>query len=200
MSKNINKSYCIGLRKKPVLKSSKALTEKGNPPMSIIHIKKMEQRDPKTKTLRTLYAVPSVSITSPQGKKKLIPNPAGMEAARFSTLEAAQQAVSLAGFDWEFEGKVHYGALHNSPSTHPMVQVAKKVFANPMDQARELLKTQLSDKEPSVVANAIYALGAMRAYDAQHESCCSQAIGRGVGQHGWFCCAHAPGGFCSGNG
>lgn len=135
--------------------------------MSLVYIKKLERKNPKTNQAKVMFAVPSVSISTPQGDK-LIPNPMGLEAALFSTLEAAREAISVAGFDSSFEGKVQYAGSHNDRATSNTRSVIK-TSGSPMEQAKLLLRKQLTDKEPSVVANAIYAIGAMQAYECQED-------------------------------
>jgi HEAT repeat protein len=130
--------------------------------MSFITIKKIQQHDPVTHEKKDVYAVPSVAIATPQGRK-LIPNPSGNEASLFNTLEEAEEAIRRAGFDYEFEGKRTY-TLSQGPgiakgSVRPGTQT-------PLESAIPVLIQHLQDREISVVANAAFALGNLRAYAA----------------------------------
>lgn len=129
--------------------------------MSFIHIKKIQKRDAASGEARELYAVPSVSIATPQGRK-LIPNPSGNEANLFNSLEEAEEAIRRAGFDYEFEGKKTYLLGQSSPSPSSTIRYS----ASPMEQAVPLLLTMLQAREPSVIANAAYALGTLKAFGA----------------------------------
>lgn len=130
--------------------------------MSFIIIKKIQQHDPVTHEKKDVYAVPSVAIATPQGRK-LIPNPSGNEASLFDTLEEAEEAIRRAGFDYEFEGKRTY-TMSQGPSQ------AKTSMRSggqpPLELAIPILIKHLQDREVSVVANAAYALGTVRAYAA----------------------------------
>ena len=127
--------------------------------MSFVHIKKIQHHDAKLGVLREVYAVASMAIVTPQGKK-LIPNPSGQEALLFETLEEAQQAVRLAGFDYIFEGKKTYTIKPEGPALPVNSSGVSLTDAIPA------LMHQLNDREPSVVANAAFALGALRATNA----------------------------------
>jgi HEAT repeat protein len=129
--------------------------------MNAIPIKKLQKKNAKNGTVKEVYAVPSVAIDSPNGKI-LIPNPSGREAAIFASLEEAEEAVRRAGFDYEFEGKTTY--TMNDAANHRAV--AARLGIQPMDAAVPLLIEQLKDREPSVLANAAFALGALRAGQA----------------------------------
>lgn len=126
---------------------------------SFIPIKKIKKRTTGGDT-QIFFAVPSMAIATPQGRV-LIPNPSGAEAGLFATLEEAEEAIRRAGFDYEFEGKQVYA--FNQPHTSPK---AARASGNPLEQAVPLLTQHLKDRESSVVANAVYALGAVRAYAA----------------------------------
>ena len=131
---------------------------------SFIPIKKIRKRQHNGEQ-QEFYAVPSVAIATPQGRK-LIPNPAGNEAGLFPTLEEAEDAIRRAGFDYEFEGKKTQ--LYSAVSTSHASKSSKKTTSgqNPMDAAVPLLIAHLRDREGGVVANAVFALGAIRAYPA----------------------------------
>jgi hypothetical protein len=130
--------------------------------MNAIPIKKMKKPDPVTGELREVYAVPSVSIDSPQGKM-LIPNPSGREACLFTSLEEAEEAIRRAGFDFEFEGKTTYTM---NDTSHKRPSASQAGGAQPLDAAVPILMAQLKEREPSVAANAAFALGALRAGQA----------------------------------
>jgi HEAT repeat protein len=102
-----------------------------------------------------------VAIDSPQGKI-LIPNPSGREASLFMSLEEAEGAIRRAGFDYEFEGKTTY-TLSEASNQRP---IAARPGAQPLEAAVPLLINQLKEREPGVVANAAFALGALRAGQA----------------------------------
>ncbi len=123
--------------------------------MTFIHIKKIKHDHPDT-GIREVYAVPSVAIATPQGRK-LIPNPSGNEASLYPTLEEAEDAVRRAGFDYIFEGKKTY-TLAQSAAQPTQISSDK-----PLEQAVPILIRQLQDRESSVVANSAFALGALRA-------------------------------------
>ncbi|MCE3234335.1 MAG: hypothetical protein K0Q50_515 [Vampirovibrio sp.] len=129
--------------------------------MSFVPIKKIQKRDPATGEMIELYAVPSVSIATPQGRK-LIPNPSGNEANLFNTLAEAEEAIRRAGFDYEFEGKKTY-LLGQAAAAG---QSKARYNASSVDQAVPLLLDMLQAREASVVANAAYALGALKAFGA----------------------------------
>jgi len=129
--------------------------------MNAIPIKKMQKPDPETGEMRDVYAVPSVAIDSPQGKI-LIPNPSGREASLFFTLEEAEGAIRRAGFDYEFEGKTTY----TLNETAPRRTTTARPGAQPLEAAVPLLIEQLKEREPGVVANAAFALGALRSVPA----------------------------------
>lgn len=130
--------------------------------MTVIPIKKIQKLDPESGTFLDVYAVPSMAITTPQGKM-LIPNPSGKEAALFQTLKEAGEAVRRAGFDYEFEGKKTY--VYNEPSANSQKTAVAK-GAKPLEAAIPILIGHLKDREATVVANAVYALGTIRAYVA----------------------------------
>ncbi len=125
--------------------------------MSFVHIKKIQHPDPRLGVLREVFAVPSVAIVTPQGKK-MIPNPSGQEAMLFDTLEEAQQAIRLAGFDYVYEGKKTY--------TLSAEEKAPIAGAPTLEDAIPSLIRRLEDREPAVVANAAFALGALHATSA----------------------------------
>jgi HEAT repeat protein len=129
--------------------------------MNPIPVKKLQKQDPATGKLRDVYAVPSVAIDSPQGKM-LIPNPLGREAALFATFEEAEDAIRRAGFDYEFEGKTTY-TMNETSSKRPHSAI---VGGQPLEAAIPLLIAQLKEREPSVAANAAFALGALRSGQA----------------------------------
>lgn len=131
---------------------------------SFIPIKKIKKRNAAGE-VQEFFAVPSMALSTPQGRI-LIPNPSGAEAALFGTLEEAEEAVRRAGFDYEFEGQKTYA--FSQPAT--TAGKAKPVVpSNPLDQAVPLLMQHLKDRESSVVANAVFALGSVRAYAALDE-------------------------------
>lgn len=127
---------------------------------SFISIKKIKKRS-EAGEVQVWFAVPSVSIATPQGRK-LIPNPAGNEASLFATLEEAGDAIRRAGFDYEFEGKKTYAFSQPAPGGASAARAA----GNPLEQSIPLLIQHLKDREGTVVANAVFALGAIRAYAA----------------------------------
>lgn len=131
---------------------------------SLIPIKKIKKRNAAGE-VQAFFAVPSMALSTPQGRI-LIPNPSGAEAALFSTLEEAEEAVRRAGFDYEFEGQTTYA--FNQP-TATGGKTSLPVASNPLDQAIPLLVKHLKDRESGVVANAVFALGAVRAYAALDE-------------------------------
>lgn len=127
--------------------------------MTFIHIKKIQAGDPDNGGMRDLYAVPSVAIATPQGRK-LIPNPSGNEASLFPTLEEAEEAIRRSGFDYIYEGKKTY-TLREEKKATPAASSQRS-----LEEAAPILIRHLHDRESSVVANAVYALGAMKAYSA----------------------------------
>jgi HEAT repeat protein len=129
---------------------------------SFIPIKKIKKRTDDGQA-QVWFAVPSMAIATPQGRV-LIPNPSGGEAALFASLEEAEEAIRRAGFDYEFEGKQVYA--FNQPTTGGLNPAIARTGGNPLEQAVPLLITHLKDRESSVVANAVYALGSVRAYAA----------------------------------
>ena len=130
--------------------------------MNAIPIKKLNKPDPATGQLRDVFAVPSVAIDSPQGKI-LIPNPSGREAALFASLEEATEAIRRAGFDYEFEGKTTY-TMNEGAGKRKSASTAAS--AQPLEASVPLLIEHLKEREPSVAANAAFALGALRAGQA----------------------------------
>jgi|GEM_PF-2395427 len=130
--------------------------------MSCIPIKKIQKRDAAGE-LKEYFAVPSVAIATPQGRK-LIPNPSGNEANLFESLEEAEEAIRRAGFDFEFEGKKTY--ILSQPSAG---QSPARITSNPLEQSIPILIQQLRDREAAVVANAAFALGSLRAFAALDE-------------------------------
>ncbi len=127
---------------------------------SFIPIKKIRKRNAEGQ-VQVFFAVPSMAIATPQGRI-LIPNPSGNEAGLFATLEEAEEAIRRAGFDYEFEGKKTYAfQLPDSGKSKPA-----RIVGNPLEQAVPILVQHLKDRESSVVANAIFALGATRAHIA----------------------------------
>ncbi|MDX2085338.1 MAG: HEAT repeat domain-containing protein [Candidatus Melainabacteria bacterium] len=125
--------------------------------MSQIHIKRQQRRGPDGETL-TVFAVPAMAITTQQGRK-LIPNPAGTEACIFKTLEEAEAAIRHAGFDYVFEGRTSYTFAQQQGS-------ASTVAGLVLEDAVPILIQRLKDREPTVVANAAFALGELRAMKA----------------------------------
>lgn len=125
--------------------------------MTLIHIKKI-QTTGANGSAQEAYAVPCVAIATPQGRK-LIPNPAGGEAQVFSSLNDAEDAIKRAGFDYIFEGKMTYTMGQGKP----LGNIALNNAGRPLEQAVQSLIHHLRDREPSVVANAAFALGALRA-------------------------------------
>jgi len=123
----------------------------------IVTIRRYTQTQPDGSP-REVFAVPSMAIATPQGRR-LIPNPAGTKASLFNTLEEAEEAVRLAGFDFTFEGR----------QTSTLASANARNVANVADvwqTALPLLLKHLQDREPNVVAQAAFALGAMRAPQA----------------------------------
>ncbi len=126
--------------------------------MSLIHIKRVTKNHPISNEMVEKFLLPAVAISTPQGKK-LIPNPAGQEACIFDTLEEAEHAARMGGFDYQFEGK----------TTHMMEAPMKSASGHTPRALRDvipLLIERLQDKEGSVVANAALALGEIAAEDA----------------------------------
>ncbi|MGE0199639.1 MAG: HEAT repeat domain-containing protein [Candidatus Melainabacteria bacterium] len=122
--------------------------------MTLVHINRVERRDPRTGELQVQYVLPAVAIQTPTGKKR-VPNPAGREVCVYATLAEAEDAARMAGFDYEFEGQTTStlgqmppGAVAITPGT-----------GNPFRQAMPLLIQRLKDREASVVAHAATALG-----------------------------------------
>jgi HEAT repeat protein len=107
----------------------------------------------------TVFVVPSMSISSPDGKQ-LIPNPAGREAAMYKSLEEAAEAVRRAGFDALFEGRVisRPKPARQRPELH--------LLPDAFNQAVPLLVKKLAATEPAVVAQSVFALGELRKPDA----------------------------------
>lgn len=130
---------------------------------SFISIKKLKKRNALGE-IQEFFAVPSMALSTPQGRM-LIPNPSGGEAALFSTLEEAEEAIRRAGFDYEFEGQKTYAFSQPATTGKPKAPAS----GNPLEQAIPLLLQHLKDRESSVVANAVFALGAVRAYAALEE-------------------------------
>ncbi|WP_373532611.1 HEAT repeat domain-containing protein [Vampirovibrio sp.] len=128
---------------------------------SFIPIKKIKKRTTEGQ-VQVWFAVPSMAIATPQGRV-LIPNPSGAEAALFPSVEEAEEAIRRAGFDYEFEGKQVFAFNQPAGGLKP---TALQAGASPLEQAVPLLIQQLKDRESSVVANAAYALGSVRAYAA----------------------------------
>lgn len=126
---------------------------------TFIPIKKIQKRSASGQA-ETWFAVPAMAISSPQGRL-LIPNPAGAEAQLFATLEEAEEAVRRAGFDYEFEGKQVF-AFQSAGGAGKSTAVIRP-GTPPLEQAIPLLIEHLKDRESSVVANAAYALGTLRA-------------------------------------
>jgi hypothetical protein len=125
--------------------------------MSVIHIKKIQKASAEH-GVQEFFAVTSVGIATPQGKK-LIPNPAGKEALLFETLEEAESAIRRAGFDYEFQGKTTY--LFEQAKKQKTVGATAS-----LDSAVPILIQRLHDREPTVVANSVFALGMLRATEA----------------------------------
>lgn len=126
--------------------------------MTLIHIKKLTRSNTTTGETTEKFALPAVALETPQGKK-LIPNPAGKETCLFDSLEEAEQAARLGGFDYEYDGKTthNYDAYKKAP---------KVSTGNPFDDSVPLLIERLGDEKSTVVANAAYALGQIRSEDA----------------------------------
>jgi len=122
--------------------------------MSFIHIKRQVMTDGDGQQVEQ-FAVQSMAIQSPQGKK-LIPNPAGKEAAVFETMDAAVAAVRHAGFDYIFEGQKVF--LNQPAAVVKTRQSLSGGFVNLQD-AVPILLDRLNDREPSVVSQAAFALG-----------------------------------------
>lgn len=122
-----------------------------------ISIKKIKKRNAQGE-LQVFYAVTAMSISTPQGPI-LIPNPSGKEASLFESLETAEEAVLRAGFDAEFEGKV---TLAFSGKSARVSSVSIKSRLSPLEEAVPLLIQQLQDRESSVVAQAVFALGCLK--------------------------------------
>jgi hypothetical protein len=77
-------------------------------------------------------------------------------------LEEAEEAIRRAGFDYEFEGKKTVTFSPGAAGPTP----AGRGSAHPLEQAVPLLIKHLEERDPSVVANAAYALGALRTHAA----------------------------------
>lgn len=126
--------------------------------MTTIHIKKLTRTNTTTGESSERFALPAVALETPQGKK-LIPNPAGKETCLFDTLEEAEQAARLGGFDYEYDGKTthNYDAYKKAP---------KAKTGNPFEDSIPLLIQRLNDEKSAVIANAAFALGQIRSEDA----------------------------------
>lgn len=132
--------------------------------MTFIHIKKIQHLDGEN-GLREQFAVPSMAISTPQGKK-LIPNPAGTEASLFDSLGEAEAAIRQAGFDYVFEGRKTYTLKSTQRTSVQADSASITAGGQVLDDAIPVLISRLHDREPSVVSNAVYALGALRAHAA----------------------------------
>lgn len=106
-------------------------------------------------TTQALFAVTAMALQTPDGRK-LIPHPAGQEAAMFTSMEEAEQAIAQAGFDAMFEGR-------RLPSARRLADTSTRRALSPTHEPFEALGTlllkALSDREAAVVANAALALG-----------------------------------------
>ena len=111
--------------------------------------------NPKTGQKKEVYAVPAVALSTPGGKK-LIPNPAGNDAAVYDTLEDAAEAIARAGFDYMFEGKKTVTLGSQGPK-----RLVVPNTGDPLANAVPLLIACLSEKESSVIANSAFALGVL---------------------------------------
>lgn len=129
--------------------------------MTLIHIKKIQHRAANDATPQEGYAVPCVVIATPTGPR-MIPNPSGTEAQIFATLEEAGEAIRRAGFDYVFEGRTTH-LLAQEPSGGGRTAASGR----PLEDAVPLLTGLLKDRESGVVANAVAALGALRAQSAR---------------------------------
>lgn len=127
--------------------------------MGFIHIKKQNVTGPEGEP-RTVYAVQAIAINAPQGKR-LIPNPSGNEACVFDTFEEAEAAVQRAGFDYIFEGRKVY-LTDRMAAPHRPVPTYGDYGAAALQGAVPLLIERLRDREPSILANAAFALGEIR--------------------------------------
>lgn len=125
--------------------------------MTLLHIKRQRPILPDG-SMGEVFAVPAMAIQTGEGKK-LIPNPAGQEVCHFDSLEAAVDAIQRAGFDYEFEGRrVSTLGSHAFPGSTPPQDLLKAAIP--------LLINRLQEKEPTVVGNALFALGELRAEEA----------------------------------
>ncbi|MBY0451154.1 MAG: HEAT repeat domain-containing protein [Cyanobacteria bacterium] len=131
--------------------------------MSFIHIKKT--RIEQLEGWIEAFAVPAMSIQSPQGKK-LIPNPLGHEACLFQTLEESIEATHRAGFDALYEGRKFYRP-EKAAEVRPKPSSSRSPSApTALNEAVPILIQRLQDREPTVIANAAVALGELRAHTA----------------------------------
>lgn len=126
--------------------------------MNFVNIRRVDAAE--NGTANEQFVVPAVSIMTPQGKK-LIPNPSGNESMVFGTLEDAETAVRLAGFDYIFEGRKTYTVGRHTTSAHAIVHPADPLRASVL-----VLIDRLRDREPTVIGNAAFALGELNAGEA----------------------------------
>jgi hypothetical protein len=123
------------------------------------------------------YIIPVMVLKTPQGEKS-IPNPHGQEARSFSSLSAAVEAIELAGFDAEFEGRhvkladlqEESGGFSQRKAAKPLQSVtqvqAEQLVKEGLLQAIPLLIDRLQDKEFYTVVHATKTLGVLTPAEA----------------------------------
>lgn len=109
------------------------------------------------------FVVPAVGIKTKEGIR-LIPHPYGNETTAFETLEQTLENVHRAGYAAEYDGK-YYPIPQARAAIRPAANAPSRyrlLGMNALEEAIPLLREQLNDSVPSVVASAAYALGALQ--------------------------------------
>lgn len=123
--------------------------------MEVIHIRHQGILDG-----QPTFLVSAVSLQTPQGLKKLIPHPFGQEAASFTSLQEAVDAIHRAGYDAECDGMTYSKSKTGNLKTNSTGRISKGASLEDfLTRVIPDLKAQLQDKSPGVVSSAAFALG-----------------------------------------
>jgi HEAT repeats len=106
--------------------------------------------------VQTMFLVPAMAIMHPGGKQ-LVLNPAGRESRAFNTMEEAVQACYRAGFGAEVDGIKLY-----PKSGHKSTPALATVMQTLQEEVYPLLISALSEREPTALSHAIFALGSLK--------------------------------------
>jgi hypothetical protein len=124
------------------------------------------QRSSAEGTMVLTFALPALEMLRPDGSSQLIPNPMGKGLASFDTLEEAIFSCHQAGYGVQYEKQIYPvrrgASTHARGSSPTHAERLKAILQMELESCQEALLHQLRDREKSVLAAVITALGERR--------------------------------------